>query len=356
MRLRFGTYNLFNLGQLASREERERYDLLVQVIRGMDADVLAVQEIIGKDPEEAAAVLRRLADDTGMSCEATRASSTVPEPALGSSHHKFHLGLLWRPGFEPLPGTLWTCRGGVDFWHAMTTAVFDAGTGTAGRVRLGSYHADPFRPPQRLSEAYRVLSAFQDGLPGGIGADWNEISADRRPTGAYFDPDTLPGQTHRKVRYQARFDPDNPTASPVSDRAATTLLLQQPGGLLDTAAVADVPWLPTTGHWIDAGGRRESFGPRRIDTLRVTADLAPAVREHTTHGGPLGPVLAEVVDRHLADGLSSIAEKASAAITKHLATSTLTAAERASDHLPVTTDLDLTAITATARATPHPSA
>ncbi len=343
--MRFGTYNLFNLGQLASREERERYGLLVQVIRGLDADVLAVQEIIGKDPEEAAVVLRRLADDIGMACEATRASSANPEPALGSSLHKFHVGLLWRPGVEPVPGTLWTCAGGVDFWHAMTTAVFDTGTGAAGRIRLGSYHADPFRPSQRLSEAYRVLSAFQDGLPGGIGADWNEISSDRRLTGAYFDPDTLPGQTHRKVRYQARFDPDNPTAPAVSDRSATTLLLQQPGGLLDTAAVADVPWLPTTGHWVDAEGRRESFGPRRIDTLRITSDLAPAVQAHTTHGGPLTTKLAEVVSEHVANGHGSIAEKASAVIAGHMATGTLSAAERASDHLPVTTDLELSRIT-----------
>ncbi|MEU6234477.1 hypothetical protein [Kitasatospora sp. NPDC047058] len=341
--MRFGTYNLFNLGQLASREERERYDLLVQVIRGLDADVLAVQEIIGKDPEEAAGVLRRLADDTGMVCEATRASSTDPEPALGSSLHQFHVGLLWRPGVDPVPGTLGTCAGGVDFWHAMTTAVFDTGTGAAGRIRLGSYHADPFRPSQRLSEAYRVLSAFQDGLPGGIGADWNEISSDRRPTGAYFDPDTLPGQNHRKVRYQARFDPANPTAPAVSDRSATTLLLQEPGGLVDTAAVADVPWLPTTGHWLTDGRRAESFGPRRIDTLRITSDLAPAVRAHTTHGGPLGAKLADVVHRHVADGRGSISEKASAVIAEHVATSTLSAAERASDHLPVTTDLDLAA-------------
>ncbi len=339
--MRFGTYNLFNLGKLTSREERERYDLLVQVIRGLDADVLAVQEIIGDGPAEAATGLRRLADDTGMSCEATRAPGAAPEPAMASSQHKFHVGLLWRPGIEPVPGGLWRCNGGVDFWHAMTTVVFDTGTG--GRIRLGSYHADPFRPQQRLSEAYRVLSAFQDGkIPGGVGADWNEISSDRRPAGAYFDRDTLPGQNHRKVRYQARFDPDNPSAPAVSDRSATTLLLQQPGGLVDTAAVADVPWLPTTGHWVKADGRSESFGPRRIDTLRVTSDLAPAVRAHTTHGGPLTTKLAAVVHEHVADGHGSIAEKASAVIAEHLATSALSAAERASDHLPVTTDLDLT--------------
>ncbi|MGW2397186.1 hypothetical protein ACWCYY_11590 [Kitasatospora sp. NPDC001664] len=349
--MRFGTYNLFNLGQLTSREERERYDLLVQVIRGLGADVLAVQEIIGRDPAEAATVLRRLADDSGMSCEATRAPGTAPEPALGSSNHRFHLGLLWRPGLEAVPGSLWTCGGGVDFWHAMTTVVFDTGTGR--RVRLGSYHADPFRPPQRLSEAYRVLSAFQDGLPGGIGADWNSISSDRRPTGAYFDPDTLPGQTHRKVRYQARFDPDNPAAPAVSDRSATTLLLQQPGGLVDTAAVADVPWLPTTGHWLTDGRHAESFGPRRIDTLRVTSDLAPAVRAHTTHGGPLGAKLADVVHRHVTEGHGSISEKAFAVIAEHMTTSTLSAAERASDHLPVTTDLDLAAVAPTAGATPR---
>ncbi|WP_405018111.1 hypothetical protein OHV05_15020 [Kitasatospora sp. NBC_00070] len=341
MRFRFGTYNLFNLGQLTTHEERDRYDLLVQVIRGLDTDVLAVQEIIGSDPAEAATVLRRLADDTGMSCEASRAPGVAPEAAMASSQHRFHVGLLWRPGVEPVPGSLWTCGGGVDFWHAMTTVVFDIGAGRF--IKFGSYHADPFRPSQRLSEAYRVLSAFQDGsIPGGVGADWNEIGADRRPTGAYFDPDTLPGQTHRKVRYQARFDPADPAAPAVSDRSATTLLLQQPGGLVDTAAVADVPWLPTTGHWLTGGQRAESFGPRRIDTLRVTADLAPAVRAHTTHGGPITTKLAGVVFQHLADGHGSIAAKAAAVLSRHLATGAQSAAERASDHMPVTTDLDLT--------------
>ncbi len=40
-------------------------------------------------------------------------------------------------------------------------------------------------------------------------------------------------------------------------------------------------------------------------------------------------------------------------IAEHMVTGTLSAAERASDHLPVTTDLDLTATAPPAEATPH---
>ncbi|MFJ4676967.1 hypothetical protein [Kitasatospora sp. NPDC088783] len=345
MLLRFGTYNLLDLAMPRTPVHRHRYGLIVEAVREMFAGrpgVLGVQEVLGETAEEAAAVLEMLADDTGMHCQATTTPGGVPAAAIAASGHSFHVGLLWSPGLEPVPGGMRAYPGGSDFWHSMITVVLDCGGPVPSK--WCSYHGDPFRPAQRLHEAYRVLSAFQDArIPGGVAADWNSISADRRPDGGYFDPDTLPGQYHRKVRYQAKFDPGDPTAPPATDRSAAAFLAQPPGGLLDTAALAGVPWLPTTGHWL-VDGRADDFGPRRIDTLRVTEDLAGAVRAHTTHGGPLAAELAAAVRAHLADPAGeSIGAKATAVVTRHAAESGLSAAERASDHLPVSTDLDLAA-------------
>jgi endonuclease/exonuclease/phosphatase family metal-dependent hydrolase len=55
------------------------------------------------------------------------------------------------------------------------------------------------------------------------------------------------------------------------------------GGLHDAAAVLGAPWQPTTGHHPEdvyaAHGIR-----RRIDAIRVTGQLAPAIRGHEVTG------------------------------------------------------------------------
>ncbi len=73
----FGTYNLLNLFEDDSSAGREHYRLVVETIRALDADVLAVQEIRAPDAESARARLGQLADDVGLSCR-------VPD-ALGSA-------------------------------------------------------------------------------------------------------------------------------------------------------------------------------------------------------------------------------------------------------------------------------
>ncbi|MCC9706089.1 methyltransferase domain-containing protein [Streptomyces sp. MNU76] len=54
-----------------------------------------------------------------------------------------------------------------------------------------------------------------------------------------------------------------------------------PDGKVDAA-----PWQWSCGHWIDTKGRANDFGRRRIDTLRVTENIAATARAHTTHYGP----------------------------------------------------------------------
>ncbi|HWM99562.1 MAG TPA: hypothetical protein VNO54_21180, partial [Streptosporangiaceae bacterium] len=78
--MRFTTYNLLNLFAADTAEARQHYETIAGVIRALDADVLAVQEILAPDAATAAERLRRLADDAGMRCE-------VPGPRdpVGSS-------------------------------------------------------------------------------------------------------------------------------------------------------------------------------------------------------------------------------------------------------------------------------
>src|SRR5258708_6002678 len=67
--VKFTTYNLLNLFAADTAEGRQHYETITGVIRALDADVLAVQEILAPDAATAARRLRGLADDLGMRCE-----------------------------------------------------------------------------------------------------------------------------------------------------------------------------------------------------------------------------------------------------------------------------------------------
>src|SRR4029077_14317737 len=67
--VRFTTYNLLNLFAADTSEDRQHYETIAGVIRTLDADVLAVQEILAPDAATAAGRLRMLSNDVGMRCE-----------------------------------------------------------------------------------------------------------------------------------------------------------------------------------------------------------------------------------------------------------------------------------------------
>ncbi|MCK9898412.1 endonuclease/exonuclease/phosphatase family protein [Frankia sp. AgB32] len=155
----------------------------MEVIRGLDADVLAVQEIIAPDVETAAARLRTLADDSGMDCayEPGRA-------AIAAGRQRFHVGLLWRPGLTVVPGSF-RVYGAADFWHAPARIIFEVD----GRwVQHASHRGTPFGRHMRADQMERVVAVMtrpENRPPGLVGADWNCIGADRRTDGAYYDAD-----------------------------------------------------------------------------------------------------------------------------------------------------------------------
>jgi endonuclease/exonuclease/phosphatase family metal-dependent hydrolase len=284
--IRFTTYNLLNLFAAGPAEALQHYEVIVAVIRALDTDVLAVQEILAPDAATAAERLRGLADDAGMRCEVPASpDSAGSETAVAFGGHGYHVGLMWRDGIEPVPGTL-RCYGGRDFWHGLTLVTLDLG-GT--RIRHGSFHATPFSRAMRADQNERLVAAVT--RPAGeppvlVGADWNTECADRILTGQTWDL-YEPADPYADVEwfadliYQCQWDYDEQgRRRHWADRRPGDVLWA--GGLHDVAAVAGAGWQATTGHHpadvYGAHGVR-----RRIDAVRVTGPLVPAVRAHHVH-------------------------------------------------------------------------
>jgi endonuclease/exonuclease/phosphatase family metal-dependent hydrolase len=278
----FSTYNLLNL----IPDESPHYAAIVAVIRSLGTDVLAVQEVLARDPETAALRLRRLARDAGMQCTVPGSDGDVAAVAFGG--HGYHVGLMWRDGIEAVPGSL-RCLGAGDFWHGVAVVTLDVG-GTL--VRHAAFHASPFCRTLRADQNERLVAAITrpGGPPALIGADWNTECADRVADADGSWPLYEPDDPYTVVPwfadliYQCEWEYDQSGARRHwADRRAGDVLWA--GGLHDVAAVTRARWQPTTGHHRDdvyaAHGVR-----RRIDAVRVTAPLIPAMRGHEVFSSP----------------------------------------------------------------------
>jgi endonuclease/exonuclease/phosphatase family metal-dependent hydrolase len=277
----FSTYNLLNL----IPGESPHYAAIVAVIRSLGTDVLAVQEILAPDPQTAAFRLRQLADDAGMRCAVPGPDGSVAAVAFGG--HGYNVGLMWRDGIEAVPGSL-RCLGAGDFWHGLAVVTLDVG-GTL--VRHGAFHASPFCRVLRADQNERLVAAITRPTrepPALIGADWNTECADRiaGADGSWrlYEPDDPYAGVpwFADLIYQCEWEYDQAgVRRHRADRRAGDVLWS--GGLHDVAAVTGAQWQPTTGHHRDdvyaAHGVR-----RRVDAVRVTAPLIPAMRAHTVLG------------------------------------------------------------------------
>jgi endonuclease/exonuclease/phosphatase family metal-dependent hydrolase len=277
----FTTYNLLNLFADDSPAGREHYDTIVAVIRSLDTDVLAVQEIIAADGPTADRRLRQLADDAGLRCDVPGAQAGH-QAALAVGGHGYHVGLMWRDGIEPLRGSL-RCRGAGYFWHGLAMVSLDVG-GTL--VRHGAFHATPFGRALRADQNERLVAAItrpEGEPPALIGADWNTECADRVWSGESWEL-YEPADPYAAVAwfadliYQCQWDYDQQgRRRHWADRRPGDVLWA--GGLHDAAALIGADWHATTGHHPDdvygAHGVR-----RRIDGIRVTSPCADALRGH----------------------------------------------------------------------------
>jgi hypothetical protein len=301
----FTTYNVLNLFQDDSAAERERYQQVVDSIRAIGPDILAIQEIRAPDQPAGHARLRRLADDVGLHCGVPRAAGAGNRPAhdqpahdqaaqdrpaqnqapqdqaaLALGPHGFHCGLLWRDGIEPVPGSL-RCHGAGYFWHSLASVTLDVG---GVRLRHASHHATPFGRQLRTDQN-EVLVALLSGAPTLVGADWNTECADRvrdERSGNWvrYEPGDPYAETEwfDQMLYQCEWDYDElGRRHHRADRRPGDVLWA--GGLYDAAAALNAPWRPTVGHHPD-----DPYGARgvwrRIDGVRVTRPLLTALRAH----------------------------------------------------------------------------
>ena len=278
----FTSYNLLNLFAGDSAEAREHYEMITGVIRALGTDVLAVQEILAPDADTAAA--RGCASSrTTRACTARcPGPAGARDTALAFGGHGYHVGLMWRDGIEPVPGSL-RCYGGRDFWHGLAVVTLDVG-GTA--IRHGAFHATPFSRGVRADQNARLVAAITrtEGQPPAlVGADWNTECADRILVGQGWDlyepADPYAGVGwFADLIYQCQWDYDEQgRRRHWADRRPGDVLWA--GGLHDVAALTGADWHPTTGHHphdvYGAHGVR-----RRIDAIRVTEPLAAAMRTH----------------------------------------------------------------------------
>ena len=249
------------------------------MIGALGADVLAVQEIVAPDGETAARRLRQLADDSGLHCEVP-GPGRAGDAALAVGGHGYHVGLMWRDGIEPVPGTL-RRYGGRDFWHGLAMVTLDVG---GLLIRHAAFHATPFQRGLRADQNERLVAAVTrppGEPPALVGADWNTECADRIPVGGrwelYEPADPYAGTGwFADLIYQCRWDYDSRgRRRHWADRQPGDVLWA--GGLHDVAALTGADWHPTTGH--HPGDVYGAHGiRRRIDGVRVTEPLAAAMR------------------------------------------------------------------------------
>jgi endonuclease/exonuclease/phosphatase family metal-dependent hydrolase len=279
----FGSYNLLYLFEDDSAAERDRYGLVVETIRAQAADVLAVQEIRAPGEQTAAIRLSRLAGDAGLSCMVPGADGGTSRAALALGGHGFHVGLMWRDGIEPVAGSF-RSYGSGEFWHSLACVTLDTG---GPLVRHAAFHATPFGRQLRIDQNERLVAALTGPprLPTVVGADWNAECADRvrdddsgdcvlyEPRDPFAATPWFPG-----LLSQCEWDYDERgRRRHWADRRAGDVLWS--GGLYDAAAALRAPWQATTGHHPDDGYARRGIR-RRIDGVRVTEAVLPALRGH----------------------------------------------------------------------------
>jgi endonuclease/exonuclease/phosphatase family metal-dependent hydrolase len=279
----FTSYNVLNLYLDDSPSGREHYDLVVESIRGLDTDVLAVQEIRAPDEPTAGERLRRLAGDVGMCCAVPAAAGEPAQPVLAIGPHGYHCGLMWREGIEPEPGSL-CCHGPGHFWHSLASVTLQVG-GVA--VRHAAHHAMPFGRRTRTdqNELVASLATSPPRIPTLIGADWNTESADRvldEATGEWrlYEPiDPYAGvEWFGQMIHQCEWDYDQRGQRRAwADRGPGEVLWA--GGLFDAAAALNAPWQASVGHHPEDPFGRHGVR-RRIDAVRVTQPVVAALRGH----------------------------------------------------------------------------
>jgi endonuclease/exonuclease/phosphatase family metal-dependent hydrolase len=261
----FGTYNLYEWDNDADGPRSRRGDV-IETIRALDVDVLAVQEIGGEPSFSAdakAKALDELAAETGMCCRLGDGRQ-----ALAVSASRYGNAVLWKPGTVDPLDLVWPGVG--DFQGRVAGVVFAFG---GRRVAMCSYHAYPTGPYKRVDDAHCLAMALTRGLKftdAIVGGDFNDTSASRDPSGRYLDADFTRQKWNINFVHEAHVTiSDEGEVDMCADRRPDVALKQ--GGLAEVAELTQTPQ-PTSGHWPGSWAT-----DRRKDRIYVTGGLGAAV-------------------------------------------------------------------------------
>ncbi|MDG4787649.1 hypothetical protein O7626_17180 [Micromonospora sp. WMMD1102] len=225
--------------------------------------------------------LRHLAGATGMQCHVLGARQQGIAAVAPGGHDRLALGIMWRPGIEPVPGTLRRIDGGP-MWHNLISVALELG---GHQITVATYHAPPKAGRGTRRDEARLIAHWLTPASHGreivLAGDWNSISA-RQLDGAYYDPD--PNNTVTEADL-IRWGDDPPEIVYPTDRQPDQILAES--GYLDLAVQTRAPWSPTTGHH-----PHDRNGPRRIDRILhrlpdAEDALACSVIGHRVHNTPL---------------------------------------------------------------------
>lgn len=160
------TWNIQNLGRSKSDVEIEA---MAQILR--KADIVAIQEVVGKDPAGAQAVARLAdaLDRTGADWD-----YSVSDRTTGTAHESERYAYLWKTSRTSLIG-----RPGLvsELADLVVREPFVAGFRTlAGDMVLVNFHAVPHdKQPEREIKVIRSLASAFGDTPVIFMADWNVV-------------------------------------------------------------------------------------------------------------------------------------------------------------------------------------
>ncbi|MDG4834863.1 endonuclease/exonuclease/phosphatase family protein [Solwaraspora sp. WMMD1047] len=261
------TYNVKDYRR-AGETDHHRWEQVEHVIRDVGPHILMVQEIPGGTWRDAADGLAQLAAATGMRGDLDDGRWA----AVPGGHDRLGLGILWKPGINPVPAS-WLAVSGTPLWHALAVVTLDIG---GHRLVAASYHAPPAAGrDRRPAEAEFIVDALTGHSRGQrheiwLGGDFNNPAVCADPRGASDHagrsdgPQPTPGREH---------PPDD------TDRRPGRIL--ETAGFLDTAIPENGGRLQaTTGHWPS-----DRNGHRRIDRILLRPGPAPVgvLEDHGVH-------------------------------------------------------------------------
>lgn len=290
--IRLANLNAYKLS--LNQIDTPAWHLRITAVRELRPDVLAVQEVVVDEasvPREewnlrAAETVRAFAEDCRLTATVEADGGHPYGVAMASnSNRPWYTAILWNPHTVAYAPGSFRPYGAPDFWHGLTTAAFDLGTGDP--LTVLSYHGDPFRPGFRANEALRLKGICR--TTGGakkavVLGDFNAASAARVPAldgqERYYDTEWYRGQDHDDLEYQVI--PETIGGEQLADRRQTQALLRR-GFMVDAAPHVGAAWEATVGHWKDGQGDPDPWGERRIDLILATRPVAPALVSYRAH-------------------------------------------------------------------------